>query len=148
MLKILGFHCVLNFDVTAKLLSIMSFISSGWTKIGTNAINRMDLVPATVTQVGESTKNIYHIGGSVEEDPLNNHLVLQTLLFATSSFQERSLRGLVYVLLPRNTSELTANFRAEITTFTSEPCRKAYDPFVCRCSLYIEQEGALFESLL
>lgn len=59
-----------------------------------------------------------------------------------------ALRDRVYARLPRNTRELTACIREEITSFTSNACMKAYDSFVRRCSLCIQQEGAQFESLL
>lgn len=36
----------------------------------------------------------------------------------------------------------------EITTFTSDNCRKTFDFFAHRCSLRIEEEDAQIESLL
>ena len=59
-----------------------------------------------------------------------------------------SLRDRVYKRLSRNTRELTAYIREEMTTFTPNSCRKAYDSFVRRCSICIQQEGVQFESLL
>lgn len=59
-----------------------------------------------------------------------------------------ALRDRVYARLPRNVRELATCIREEITSFTPDTCRKAYDSFVQRCNLCIEQEGEQFESLL
>lgn len=80
--------------------------------------------------------------GSVEWPPRSPDLTV------CDFFLWGALRDLVYARLPRNTAELTRYIREEITKFTSVTCRKAYDSFVRRCGLCIEQDGAQFESLL
>lgn len=59
-----------------------------------------------------------------------------------------ALRDLVYARRPKNTTELAAFIREEISSFTPDTCQKSYDSFIRRCSLCIEQEGCQFESIL
>ena len=59
-----------------------------------------------------------------------------------------ALREKVYVRKPEMQQNLIDCVRQEIATFPVDAFRKAYDSFVHRCSLCIEQEGAQFESVL
>jgi len=59
-----------------------------------------------------------------------------------------TLRDSVYARRPKNTTELAAYIREEITVFTRDTCQKSYDSYVHRCTYCIKQEGAQFESVL